>query len=781
MGKKKKKLGGNNQNRNQSRSPSSQSNSDRASQSNSDRAKNLADSSREAMNNEGLEAVPEPPMKNEVTELMAVTAVRAAEFARQNYEKLNEELLKRQNKLEKDLANLQEKENLAIELESTNKKERDAIASQSEELVKKQQELLKLQVQAEVGFISRREEIIGPLRDEIAQATANSFAKELEREAKLDESVKERRAVLNAESERLTEFENQIFSRERDLTKREFKVETIESNLKEDRDSFESNKDEHEKHVRADFEFELNDMRASISRLQDRNSFLELQQQKLVRLEKEISEDPFQLVKDRDDLQSKVDRLTIELSTRPSVDIKDKLDQAVIDRDIAIRDRDQNAKLLISLQSQHDFQSAKLEDYERLQVTKEALEQSVGAYKNEIQNFRDQLSQLQAERESQSAFPECSKMDRKFTKLQIPEGSPVVDLGAFVKELQVRMAYDKDAQDRGQKLNYRLEDIRIFLSGMAMSKLHLLEGVSGTGKTTFPNAFVNALGGDAMKIEVQAGWRDKQDLLGYYNSFERVYRETPCMQQLYKAGLSFWKDTVMFIVLDEINLSHPEQYFADFLSGLEDPKADKFISISDRGLPQLPENLSSKTGVQMRIPPNIWFIGTANQDETTYGFAPKTYDRAHVMELRPGADEVKSAPLPSRTSHVSLNSLEQAFSAAKSMHKDEVTLAKKFIEDKLREFFRDNFRVGWGHRLPLHMESFVPVNIAAGGSISEALDYIIATKVLKKIKGKHSIKEDKLQELRELIESSWGKIDDKNLPERTIKEIELEIAELKLG
>ena len=86
------------------------------------------------------------------------------------------------------------------------------------------------------------------------------------------------------------------------------------------------------------------------------------------------------------------------------------------------------------------------------------------------------------------------------------------------------------------------------------------------------------------------------------------------------------------ILLDEMNLSRPEQYFAEFLSAIEknDP-LDRLINLSKSRLPHAPRMLVE--GRRIRVPRNVWFIGTANHDETTNEFADKTYDRAHIMTL----------------------------------------------------------------------------------------------------------------------------------------------------
>jgi hypothetical protein len=366
-------------------------------------------------------------------------------------------------------------------------------------------------------------------------------------------------------------------------------------------------------------------------------------------------------------------------------------------------------------------------------------------------------------------------MDREFDGKRAMATQPPGPLNEFVEDLQLRMSHDAQAASEGRRLNYRLSDLRIFLAGMAMSRLHLLEGVSGTGKTTLPRAFAKAIGAGCKTIEVQAGWRDRQDLLGYYNSFERVYRESECLQWLYRAHLPYYEDVPIFIILDEMNLSHPEQYFADFLSVLENPGSP--VSLVDRKVPDPPKHLDTKAGVQLRLPQNVWFVGTANQDETTFGFAPKTYDRSHVMDLRPDAPTVQGDAPEGRAS-ISLRNLQAAFADAYAHHAAEAATAQRFVAD-LEPIFNDSFRVGWGHRLNKHIERFVPVNIAAGGSLGEALDHLAASKLMKKISGRHSLRRQALEELADAVETAWP--DPSHLPEATLSAIKNEIHDLSFG
>ncbi|MFY0527519.1 hypothetical protein ACN28I_31695 [Archangium gephyra] len=87
-------------------------------------------------------------------------------------------------------------------------------------------------------------------------------------------------------------------------------------------------------------------------------------------------------------------------------------------------------------------------------------------------------------------------------------------LDEFCEDLRHRLAYDPQTK---QELYYSELDVRAFVAELAMSRLHLLQGISGTGKTNL----ARAVGGNFTLIEVQAGWRDQDDLLGYFTEDER--------------------------------------------------------------------------------------------------------------------------------------------------------------------------------------------------------------------------------------------------------------------
>jgi len=399
-------------------------------------------------------------------------------------------------------------------------------------------------------------------------------------------------------------------------------------------------------------------------------------------------------------------------------------------------------------------------DKENLEREKRALEknnQILSARLNDLGKTVDDLTQSQ---QSEKPFPQMAWMDsastadwikdRKAKELRLPE-QDVPDLKKFSVELQHRIAQAEE----GATLHFRLEDIQLLIAGLAMSQLHIFQGISGTGKTSLAKAFAKAVGGHCTDIAVQAGWRDRDDLLGHYNAFEKRFYERDCLQGLYRAQTATYKDRCNIILLDEMNLSRPEQYFAEFLSALEknDPR-DRLISLSESQLPNAPALLVE--GRRIRVPDNVWFVGTANHDETTNEFADKTYDRAHVMTLPRHEAGFKVEPKPKAS--FSYGSLMERFDAAVMQNADEVSeLLAELTTGPLTSILQDRFDLGWGNRLERQAMRLVPVYMAAGGRKEDALDHLLASRVFRrgKVTGRYDATIDDLAAIEQALTTVW--------------------------
>ena len=409
-------------------------------------------------------------------------------------------------------------------------------------------------------------------------------------------------------------------------------------------------------------------------------------------------------------------------------------------------------------------------ELEQVQKQKQALEKHNQLLKAAVDQLSSDVDDLVNKQQAKTVFPALLQLDSKLRAKGITESVP--SLRELAEELQHRIAWDSDEQ---KELYYRLEDIWLFIAGLAMSRLHILQGISGTGKTSLAKAFARAVGGGVKTISVQAGWRDKGDLIGHFNAFEKKFYEQETLQALYEAQSPAYSDRPYIVLLDEMNLSRPEQYFAEFLSALElDPK-DRILTLMTTGQPNGPENLID--GRKIKIPENLWFVGTANHDETTFEFADKTYDRAHVMELprHKSTFEVNKNLDPIT---YSFDSLEAAFEAATIKHSSTVTkLIKDLDGSELSLILEEEFNVSWGNRLERHLTRFVPVMLECGSDLGFALDHMLATKVLRagKATGRYDTEHEDISNLIDALNEFWNSQDFKLEPTSCLKLLKNEL------
>ena len=199
--------------------------------------------------------------------------------------------------------------------------------------------------------------------------------------------------------------------------------------------------------------------------------------------------------------------------------------------------------------------------------------------------------------------------------------------------------------------------IRRFVSALASKPFVILTGNSGTGKTKLAELFAQWLcGNEASRfalVPIGADWTDNRNVLGFVNHLRSahlcepgeevarpLYQSTRILDLLLEASRKENEGIPFFIILDEMNLSHVERYFADFLSALESKQAKLLLHREGRPLPRKPTG-SPDVPEELTLPRNLFVIGTVNVDETTYMFSPKVLDRANVLEFRVEADTPK--------------------------------------------------------------------------------------------------------------------------------------------
>ena len=298
-------------------------------------------------------------------------------------------------------------------------------------------------------------------------------------------------------------------------------------------------------------------------------------------------------------------------------------------------------------------------------------------------------------------------------------------------------------------LYYDIKTIRLFFAGMASTKLIILQGISGTGKTSLPYSFGKFLQVDTTIASVQPSWRDRTELFGYFNEFTKNFNETEVLKRIYSSG---YNDDVNVILLDEMNIARIEYYFAEMLSILEMPNPEEWeLDIVPNTWSTDPAKLDHG---KIRIPQNIWYVGTANNDDSTYAISDKVYDRAQPINL--DAKGIAFDAPETGTLNVGYDHLQQLFDTAFETYPISQENLRKI--QQLDLWVIEKLRVAFGNRILKQMGLFVPVYVACGGEELDGIDYVLATKIFRKFESLNlAMLRDELRELVVYMNKSFGK------------------------
>ena len=260
----------------------------------------------------------------------------------------------------------------------------------------------------------------------------------------------------------------------------------------------------------------------------------------------------------------------------------------------------------------------------------------------------------------------------------------------------------------------------------------ILSGLAGSGKTQLALTFAKCLSENIEEqvctVSIGADWTNREPLLGYPNALnkdEYVKPESGVLQLLMRANEDLSKP--YFLILDEMNLSVVERYFADFLSAME---SGEEIKLWDNENGDVPKEIS--------LTKNVFIIGTINVDETTYMFSPKVLDRANVIEFKIAPNEMEQYLNEKKDIH-----LEKAYSACSDMAEDFVNKAKSQIQidnndekTVLLSFFTELKKVNaeFGYRTVNEISRYLHF---ADGDLEDdsAIDTAILQKLLPKLHG----------------------------------------------
>ena len=351
---------------------------------------------------------------------------------------------------------------------------------------------------------------------------------------------------------------------------------------------------------------------------------------------------------------------------------------------------------------------------------------------------------IEAER-ADFAARQDKNSDGRFSPLK--KGDDVADEDG-VKDLRQLCDAFRNFAAANLGLYFSIEDIREFVASMGTSRLLILQGISGSGKTSLAYAFGEFIGNSSTIVPVQPMWKERADLLGYYNEFTRHFNETTLFRKMYEANFG---NKIYITVLDEMNIARIEYYFAEFLSLMELPDPElrtlEVVSDSREGDPE-----GIRDGC-IRLPSNMWFVGTVNNDDSAYVISDKVYDRAMVVELGDKAQPF-AADGTQHTVAMSVDCFDKMVSkACMRRMSDEVVNGLRILD----EFLIDNFQLTFGNRIRRQISDYVAIYVACGGKETSALDVIFAKKVLRKLQYKDlSRYNDELERLDSLLDATFG-------------------------
>ncbi len=286
------------------------------------------------------------------------------------------------------------------------------------------------------------------------------------------------------------------------------------------------------------------------------------------------------------------------------------------------------------------------------------------------------------------------------------------------------------AASREKPLYYDISDIRRFIAGLALSHILILQGMSGTGKTSLANVFGEYIDNASTVIPVQPMWKERTDLVGYYNEFTRKFNETRLLEKMYEANYS---DDMYVTVLDEMNIARVEYYFAEFLSLLELPNEEsRYIDVVSDKWKNDPSLL--KDG-RLKLPPNMWFIGTANNDDSTFAISDKVYDRAMILNLDAKSERFIAPKTEKRP--ISYDQFTRLVNEATEEYSISLRNMKRL--EALDKYLIDNFHITFGNRIMKQIRTYIPVYVSCGGDELDALDDILSKKVIRKLETQNPI------------------------------------------
>jgi len=491
--------------------------------------------------------------------------------------------------------------------------------------------------------------------------------------------------------------------------------------------------------------------------------------------------DPADILRELNSKTDEIRRLRDELATRPTEEMRERY------KDMRAELERHKARVE-ELTKQIRENSAQIKQINELRCRNSGLEVDNKMLMQKAEKLEGAANEAQAELQRlRAAYERPAEVDARYREIEIPRitadkiSPPLKD--DTIKELiwlkQIGCACDHYGLHFHPRI---LKAFHTALKTAEWSPLTILAGVSGTGKSELPRLYSHFGGLVFEPVSVQPNWDSQESMLGFFNSIDNKFDAQPLLRFLAQSqqkwvektdednGYPGLQDFVCLVLLDEMNLAHPELYFAEFLSKLELRRGMK-----GRDVPSLPVKIGAGLPpYQLPLGRNVLWTGTMNQDETTKSLSDKVLDRSIIIYFpRPTTlkRRLKLMPLDEKNQGASLHKIvwQSWLAQGTSLSEEDIKPFKSFIEDMNKALAIAGRAIG--HRIwqsiEYYMANYPDVRAAQETGDKDALDNALhvafedqlVQKIMPKLRGidtRGKTKTDCLDKIRDQITTGIG-------------------------
>lgn len=505
------------------------------------------------------------------------------------------------------------------------------------------------------------------------------------------EEIEKLRGVLSAQMDEINRRNSEFQDRERDL-------EDMEERMRARAKKRSERLDQEAEELAAEYRATADSEKAAMA---DENARLRASlrtQEDLLSAYRELEvrlggQTPEKVLLDLNSKTEEIRTLREELVSRPTDELRDRYEtiaRAMQSKDAVIEDLQRKVEAATQATAAVADLKRQIQEAKAQSDTSERLAR---IYETSAKQATAELEKLQADFDRLYGTP--AGEDERREEIEMPyilrANARPAETAPDVNELEWLNGIHQACEDYGLHFNKRLlTAFHTSLKTAEWAPLTVLAGVSGTGKSELPRLYSHFGGLYFAPVSVQPNWDSQESMLGFFNSIDNRFDAQPVLNFLAQTqkdwepeadGYPGLRDAMSLVLLDEMNLAHPELYFAEFLSKLELRRGTR------QNLPQLDVKIGSgMKPYKLPLGRNVLWVGTMNQDETTKSLSDKVLDRSIVMNF-PRPTELKRRqvlrPLDERNRGAILsNRTWGSWCQMKSTFTDEeIRPYKEFIEE----------------------------------------------------------------------------------------------------